>query len=117
MQKYHSLNIRSLIIRHYILKLAFVFLLITTPLHADPHQRIIINFSHALTSENINDLNNYFSNQLTTDFSLAEHSSNQRWIIIFHATFNKTQIDEIIHTLMKKKYVKYVEEDKLLTKD
>ena len=86
------------------------------PLHAEPDQRLIIHFTHELTESHHNDIKIRLNNIIKSEFTLAEHSDNLRWIVILHHRINLQKLSQYKNELLKDKRIKEIELDTILNK-
>jgi len=85
-----------------------------TTSQADISQRIIIYFSQSLTSASTVEMHEQFKRQLPGGYSLAEHSSDMRWILVLNNPLNKQQLDKFRHEGLKNSHIKHIELDQML---
>lgn len=93
-----------------------ISLLVVAPLYAEPAQRIIVHFNKSLSVENSKEMFEYVSGLHSDNYSLAEHSSNLRWIIVLNSKLEQPQLNSIYSGLLKNKLVKHVEIDNVLAR-
>lgn len=87
-----------------------------SPLHAEPDQRLIIHFTHELTESHHKDIKIRLNNIIRSEYTLAEHSDNLRWIVILHHRINLQKIRQYKNELLKDKRIKEIELDTILNK-
>jgi len=81
---------------------------------ADINQRIIIYFNQPLTSAFTMQMHEQFKKQLSAGYSLAEHSSDTRWILILNTPLNQQQLEQFRSEGLKNNKIKHIELDQML---
>ncbi|HED34428.1 MAG TPA: hypothetical protein ENJ08_09470 [Gammaproteobacteria bacterium] len=99
-----------------LLFIAFFLMETGRPLIAQPELRIIIQFQQTLTQESSDEFDRYLENLLKNNYKVADHSSNNRWILIIPSTLSDNVINDVIKNIKNNTKVKYVESDQLLRK-
>ena len=64
----------------------------------------------------IKDIKIRLNNIIRSEFTLAEHSDNLRWIVILHHRINLQKIRQYKNELLKDKRIKEIELDTILNK-
>ncbi|VAW60521.1 hypothetical protein MNBD_GAMMA11-474 [hydrothermal vent metagenome] len=96
--------------------ISFSLLIITSPLFAQPEQRIIVQFQHPLTQEDSSKFDRYLKDILEDNYKVASHSSRSRWILVIPSSLTADAINNVIINIKKNSIVKYAESDQLLRK-
>jgi hypothetical protein len=80
---------------------------------AQPPVRLIIQFKSSLTTAQQFQLKEELNVILQSDFSILEHSSDERWIVKLNKG-NQVKIEQAIKEIKQLQTVKYVEQDQVL---
>ncbi len=80
---------------------------------AQPPLRLIIQFKSSLTTTQQLQLKEELNLILQSDFSILQHSSDERWIVKLNEG-NQVKIEQAIKEIKQLQSVKYVEPDQVL---
>jgi len=80
---------------------------------ANVSQRIIIYFNQPLTKQAAAEVHKQLKGYLQ-GYSLAEHSSDVRWILVLNSSLNQLQFNKFKKAFLKNNNVKHIELDQLL---
>ena len=87
---------------------------LASSVQAIPRQQIIISFNQPIVSENISVIHKELSELNVKYYSLAESSTNIRWVVTLSSTLDEEEIKIIKEKLSENKLVKDVELDRIL---
>ncbi|VAW70652.1 hypothetical protein MNBD_GAMMA10-1 [hydrothermal vent metagenome] len=97
-----------------ILTTGLSLLVITSFLMAQPEQRIIIQFKQVLTQEDTKKIDRHLKNLLKNNYKVADHSSENRWILIIPSPLPADVITNVIKNINTDSRVQFAESDQLL---
>jgi len=93
---------------------SFFLSTVVSTLHADPAQRVIIHFNEQLSVSQTNEVHEYLISLKPGVYTLAEHSSDVRWVTVLADKLDEAQLSDFMAELLKNKLIKHVELDRLL---
>ena len=92
-----------------------VFLLTSLiTLNAEPAQRVIIHFNESLSVSQTNDVHEYLISLKPGAYTLAEHSSDVRWVTVLTNKLDEAELNSFMTQLLNNKLIKHVEIDRIL---
>lgn len=87
---------------------------LASSVQAGPRQQIIISFNQPVVNENISVIHKELNELNVKYYSLAESSTNIRWVVTLSSTLDEEKIKMIKEKLLENKLVKDVELDRVL---
>jgi len=81
---------------------------------AAPEQRIIIQFTHALSAQEQAVFSTDLSLIINQKIVRAEHSTNERWIVVLSSVVSEQVLSVLVGRIQQHRLVSYAEPDNML---